>query len=153
MSIEARLAELGLTLPEAAAPVGAYVPWVIENGLVVMSGQITMRDGAPQYLGKLGQDIDIETGQAAARLCAINLLSQLKVACGGDLNRVRQVVRLGGFVNCIPEFIAHAQVINGASELMVDVFGDKGRHARAAVGCASLPLGVSVEVEGLFAID
>jgi enamine deaminase RidA (YjgF/YER057c/UK114 family) len=153
MSIEARLAELGITLPKPAAPVANYVPWVVENGLVIVSGQLNIKDGKPDSLGKLGVEVDIEGGRAAARLCAINLIAQLREACGGDLERVRQVVRLGGFVNCAPDFVDHAQVINGASDLMVEVFGDKGRHARAAVGCVSLPLGVPVEVEGLFAID
>jgi enamine deaminase RidA (YjgF/YER057c/UK114 family) len=153
MSIEARLAELGITLPKPAAPVANYVPWVVENGLVIVSGQLNIKDGKPDSLGKLGVEVDIEGGRAAARLCAINLIAQLREACGGDLERVRQVVRLGGFVNCAPDFVDHAQVVNGASDLMVEVFGDKGRHARAAVGCVSLPLGVPVEVEGLFAID
>ncbi|ABC23257.1 RidA family protein [Rhodospirillum rubrum] len=152
MSVAARLQELGIVLPEAAAPVANYVPWVIDNGLVFVSGQITLQDGKPQYLGTLGADLDVETGRAAARLCAINLIAQLRNALEGDLERLRRVVRLGGFVACAPGFTAHPQVINGASDLMVEVFGDRGRHARSAVGCASLPLGVSVEVEGIFAI-
>ncbi len=152
-TIDMRLAELGISLPEAASPVANYVPWVQEGPLVFVSGQIPLFEGEPRHVGKLGRDITVEEGQAAAQLCAINLLSQLRAACGGDLDRVRRVARLGGFVNCTPDFMGHPQVINGASDLMVAVFGDAGRHARAAVGCASLPLGVAVEVEGTFAID
>lgn len=150
--IETRLAELGIVLPPAAAPVANYVPFVVSGGLVFVSGQVGMADGKPRYLGRLGADLDVDTGYQAARLCGLNLLVQLKAACGGDLDRVRQVVRLGGFVNCTPEFTDHPKVVNGASDLMVEVFGDTGRHARAAVGAPSLPLGVAVEVEGVFAI-
>lgn len=150
--IEARLKELSLTLSAATAPVANYVPFVISGNLVFISGQIGLVDGKPQFLGRLGADFDVEQGYRAARLCGLNLITQLKEACGGDLDRVRRVIRLGGFVNCTPEFTDHPKVINGASDLMVDVFGDIGRHARAAVGVPSLPLGVAVEVEGVFEI-
>ena len=151
--IDARLEKLGISLPEPAAPAGSYVPFVVTGNLVVLSGQITLEDGKLVHVGKLGDDIDIETGYAAARVCAINLLAQLRIACGGALDRVKRVVRLGGFVHATPDFKDHPKVINGASDLMKDVFGDAGQHARAAVGCVSLPLGVSVEVEGMFEID
>ncbi len=150
--IDERLAELGLTLPPAAAPVANYVPFVVSHGLVTISGQVSM---GPEGLvtGKLGAEHDLASGQAAARLCGLNLLAQLRAACDGDLDRVTQVVRLGGFVNVTPGFADIPQVINGASDLMVDVFGAGGRHARAAVGCANLPLNAAVEVDGVFALN
>ncbi|MBB4266844.1 RidA family protein [Roseospira visakhapatnamensis] len=147
--IEARLADLGVTLPDAAAPVANYVPFVRTGALVVVSGQIPVVDGAPAFTGLLGDGLTVEQGQAAARQCAINLVAQIRAACDGDLDRVARVVRLGVFVAATATFTDHAKVANGASDLMVEVFGDAGRHARAAVGCASLPLGVPVEVEGL----
>lgn len=149
--IDARLAELGLTLPAAAAPVANYVPWVHEGGLVYVSGQVSAGpDGVAT--GVLGADLDTAAGQAAARLCGLSLLAQLKNACGGDLDRLVRVVKLGGFVNAAPGFSEIPQVINGCSDLMVDVFGEAGRHARAAVGCAMLPLNAAVEVDGVFAV-
>ena len=150
--IDARLAELGIDVPEAAAPVANYVGFVQTGNLVFVSGQVTLKDGSPQYIGKLGDSISVEDGQAAARLCAINIIAQVKAACGGDLDRVQRVVKLGGFVNSTPDFTDQPKVINGASDLMVEVFGDKGRHARAAVSAGSLPLGVSVEVEAVVEI-
>jgi enamine deaminase RidA (YjgF/YER057c/UK114 family) len=150
--IDARLKELGIELPQATAPVANYVPYTVTGNLVVVSGQVTLWGGKVEYVGKLGREIGIEDGQKAARLCALNILTHLKTACGGDLDRVKRVVRLGGFVNCTPEFTEMPQVVNGASNLMVEVFGDAGRHARAAVGVASLPLGVAVEVEAMFEI-
>lgn len=150
--IEARLATLGIRLPDAPAAAGNYAPWVQVGDLVFVSGQIGIQDGKPACLGRLGHDLGVEEGYAAARLCGINLLTQLKAACG-DLDRVRRVVRLGGFVNSTPDFVDQPKVINGASDLMVEVFGDKGRHARAAVGSCTLPLGVAVEVEGLFQVE
>lgn len=126
---------------------------MITGNLVVISGQITMDSGELKYVGKLGDDISVEEGYEAARLCAVNLLAQLQVACNGDLDRVKRVVRLGGFVNCTDDFTDHPKVINGASDLMAEVFGDEiGPHARAAVGASSLPLGVAAEVEGMFEI-
>jgi len=151
--IDARLLELGLSLPQAAAPAANYVPYVQTGNLVVVSGQITMIDGELMYLGRVGEDFTTEEGYEAAKLCGLNLIAQLKEACGGDLDRVKRVVRLGGFVNCTPTFTDHPKVINGASDLMAAVFGDAGKHARAAVGVLSLPLGVAVEVDGLFEID
>lgn len=149
--IDARLSELGLTLPDAPAPAANYVPYTIVGDMVHVSGQIAK--GADGLItGTLGSDCSLETGQEAARVCALNLIAQLKAACGGDLARVRQVVRLGGFVNATADFTDHPAVINGASDLMVAVFGDAGRHARAAVGVSSLPFGVAVEIEGLFRI-
>lgn len=151
-TIDARLQELGLTLPKAAAPAANYVPYVQSGNLVFVSGQITLKDGALEYVGRVGADYTTEQGYEAAKLCGLNLIAQVKAACGGDLERVVRVVRLGGFVNCTAEFTEQPKVINGASDLMAAVFGDKGKHARAAVGVNTLPLGVAVEVEGLFEI-
>jgi enamine deaminase RidA (YjgF/YER057c/UK114 family) len=151
-NIAARLAELGLELPKAASPVANYVPFVVTGKLVFVSGQVPLVDGKPQYVGRLGDTLSVEEGYQAARRCGLNLLAQLSNACGGDLDRVRRVVKLGGFVACTPDFTQTPQVINGASDLMVEVFGDAGRHARAAVGAPSLPLGVAVEVEAVFEI-
>jgi enamine deaminase RidA (YjgF/YER057c/UK114 family) len=150
--IDARLAELGIALPEPAAPAGAYVPYVVTGSLVFVAGQITLENGEIKYKGRLGESMSVDDGYAAARLCGLNLLAQVRGACAGDLDRVKRVVRLGGFVNSAADFTDQAKVINGASDLMVEVFGDAGRHARAAVGAPSLPLGVSVEVEGIFEI-
>jgi len=150
--IESRLAELGITLPTPAVPVANYVPYVITGDLVVISGQIPLKDGKIAFTGKLGDVVSVETGVEAAKLCFINLLAQLRVACGGDLSRVQQVVRLGGFIACIGEFTSHATVMNGASDLAVAVFGDAGRHARSTIGVPSLPLDSAVEVEGIFRI-
>lgn len=151
-AIETRLAELGITLPEPVAPVANYVPFVKSGREVFISGQVSIGpDGLVK--GILGEDMDVATGQAAARLCAINLISQLKAACDGDLDRVTRVVKLGGFVAAKPGFFDIPQVINGCSDLMVDVFGDKGRHARSAVSCPALPLGAAVEVDGIFTVE
>jgi enamine deaminase RidA (YjgF/YER057c/UK114 family) len=149
-TIETRLKELGITLPQASAPVANYVPFTLSGKLVVVSGQVSVKDGKPEFVGKLGREISISDGQQAARLCALNILAHLQIACGGDLDRVTRVLRLGGFVNCTADFTNMPQVVNGASDLMVEVFGDAGRHARAAVGVNSLPLGVAVEVEAMF---
>jgi len=150
--IEARLKELGVELPQASAPVANYVPFTRSRGLVVVSGQVSVRNGKAEFVGKLGREISLAEGQQAARLCALNILAHLRTACSGDLDRVRQVLRLGGFVNCTPDFTQMPQVVNGASDLMVELFGETGKHARAAVGVASLPLGVAVEVEAMFEI-
>jgi enamine deaminase RidA (YjgF/YER057c/UK114 family) len=147
--IDARLAELGLTIPVAAAPAGNYVPYMVAGNLIFTAGQITLRDGKVEFIGKLGQDFGIKEGAEAARLCAINILAQVKAALGGDLDRVVRVVKLVGFVNSLPDFTDQPAVINGASDLMVEVFGDKGRHARSAVGASSLPRGVAVEIEAI----
>lgn len=151
--IDNRLKELGITLPEAAAPVANYVGFVRTGNLVFTAGQVPIRDGKFEYQGIVGKDISEEDAASAARLCAINLLSQLKAACNGDLDKVVRCVKLVGFVNAIAGFGGHPAVINGASDLMVEVFGDKGKHARSAVGAGSLPLNVAVEVEGIFEIE
>lgn len=150
--IAARLAGLGITLPTPPAPVANYVPFVVSGDLVVVSGQIPMREGKLAFTGKLGESVSVEQGQEAARVCLINVLAQLRAACGGDLDRVRQVVRLGGFIAAGPTFTQHAQVMNGASDLAVAVFGDAGRHARSTIGVPSLPMDAAVEIEGLFRI-
>lgn len=150
--IEARLQELGVTLPTPPAPVASYVPFVIVGNVVHVSGQVSV-DASGGIKGKLGDAIEVEQGQAAARLCGLNLLAQVKAACGGDLDRVRRVVKLSGFVNVTPDFDPIPQVMNGCSDLMVSVFGDAGRHARSAVGMANLPLNYAVEVDGIFEID
>ena len=151
-TIDARLRQLGIELPEPTSPLANYVPFAVSGNLVFIAGQLCLWNGERRFVGKLGGGISIADGQQAARLCALNILAHLRVACGGDLDRVRRIVRLGGFVNCAPEFTDMPQVVNGASDLMVEVFGDQGRHARAAVGVSSLPAGVAVEVEGTFEI-
>jgi enamine deaminase RidA (YjgF/YER057c/UK114 family) len=148
--IEARLADLGITLPTPMAPMANYVPFVRTGDLVVVSGQVPAVDGRIAITGKLGETVSVEQGQQAARLCLINVLAQLRVACEGDLDRVRQVVRLGGFIAALPGFTQHAVVMNGASDLAVAVFGEAGRHARSTIGVPSLPGDAAVEVEGLF---
>ncbi|MFO1142214.1 MAG: RidA family protein [Amaricoccus sp.] len=150
-SIDARLAELGITLPDVPAPAANYVPFVAAGGLAYLSGQVS-RDSGGLILGKLGAGLEVAAGTVAARNCALALVAVLKTACGGDLDRVTRVVKLTGFVNSTPDFNDQSAVINGASNLMVEIFGDKGRHARSSVGMAALPLGVAVEVEGVFAI-
>ena len=150
-AIDTRLAELEICLPEPVAPVANYVPYVQSGSQVFISGQVSIgADGLVK--GTLGDGMDVAAGQAAARLCAINLIAQLKAACGGDLSRVKRVVKLGGFVAAVPGFTDIPLVINGCSDLMVDVFGENGRHARAAVASPVLPRGVAVEVDGVFEI-
>jgi enamine deaminase RidA (YjgF/YER057c/UK114 family) len=151
MSIENRLAELGITLPQAAAPVAAYVPTVEAGGLLHISGQISVAEDGSLIKGRLGEDMDLEGGQRAARRCGIMLLAQIKAALG-SLDRVERIVKLGAFVNSEPSFTEQPKVANGASELMQEVFGDIGRHARSAVGVAVLPLGVAVEVDAIVAV-
>jgi len=150
--IDARLAALGLTLPEPARPVANYVPFVVTGDLVVVAGQLPLQDGTVAVRGKLGAAVSVEDGVRAARLCFVNLLAQVRAACAGDLDRVTLVVRLGGFIACTPDFTQHAAVMNGASDLAVEVFGEAGRHARTTVGVPSLPLDSAVEVEGMFRI-
>ena len=151
--IEEKLSVLGVALPSPPAPVASYVPFTISGGLVFISGQIPIAEGKPQFIGKLGAEISLEDGKKAAALCALNLLAQLKAACGGDLDRVVRCLRLGVFVNATPDFTQHPEVANGASDFMVAAMGEIGKHARAAVGAGSLPRGVAVEVEGLFEIE
>jgi enamine deaminase RidA (YjgF/YER057c/UK114 family) len=146
--IEARLKELGIELPTPGAPAAAYVPWRLSGKQVWIAGQIPQWNGERRFVGKVGGTYTVEEGYQAARLCA--LLAHLKVAAGGDLDRVSHALKLVGFVNCPPDFGDQPKVINGASELIVQVFGEAGHHARSAVGSVSLPLGVAVEVEGVF---
>ena len=150
-NIETRLAELGVTLPDAPAPAANYVPFVQTGNLVHISGRICQNAGG-LIKGKVGSDLTIEAGAEAAKLCAISLLAQLKKACGGDLSRVVRAVKLVGFVNSAADFTEQPKVINGASDFLVAVLGDAGRHARSAVSAASLPFGVAVEIEGIFEI-
>ena len=151
--VNIRLQALGIDLPNAVAPVANYVPYVITGKLVFISGQIPFLDGEIQYPGRLGENISVIEAQKAARLCGINLIAQLKNACEGDLDRLVQVIKLNGFVNGTPSFTDQAMVINGTSDLMFEVFADKGRHARAAIGCSALPLGAAVEVDAIFEIS
>ncbi|MEP9354648.1 RidA family protein [Xanthobacter sp. KR7-65] len=153
--IEANLALLGITLPSGPAPVANYVPSVITGTLLVVSGQICFgADGrlAEAHKGKLGADVSDADGREAARLCAINILAQAKAALDGDLGRIRRCVRLGGFINAAPTYAGLAAIMNGASDLMVEVFGERGRHARSTVGVAELPADAAVEVEAMFEI-
>lgn len=151
--VDARLRELAIDLPAAAPAVGNYVPFVRAGNLVFVSGQLPLENGKPAVLGRLGAEVTLDEGVRAARLCALNLLAQARAACGGNLDRVRRVVRLAGFVACTPDFTDQPKVINGASDLMVDILGDVGRHARAAVGAPSLPLNAAVEIEGVFEVE
>jgi enamine deaminase RidA (YjgF/YER057c/UK114 family) len=151
MSIDQRLAELGITLPEPAAPVASYVPAIQHGRLLHISGQISFAEDGSLITGRLGEDVDLDGGIAAARRCGVMLLAQMKAALG-SLDRVERVVKLGVFVNSTPDFTAQPKVANGASELMQDVFGEAGRHARSAVGVTVLPLGVAVEVDAIVAV-
>lgn len=153
MDIDNRLSDLGIILPAPAAPVANYVPFAQSGNLVSISGQIPVKDGIPAYTGTVGDDVSLDDACAAARVCGINLIAQMKAACGGDLNRVQRVVKLGGFVNAVGGFSQQPQVINAASDLMVEVFGDKGRHSRSAVGVNGLPLNVPVEIDALIEIS
>jgi enamine deaminase RidA (YjgF/YER057c/UK114 family) len=151
--IEQRLSDLGIVLPVPAKPVANYVGWARTGNLVFTAGQVTLKDGKFEYIGKLGKEFTVEEGYKAARLCAVNIISQLRDACDGDLMRVKRIVKLVGFVNGVPDFADQPKVINGASDLMVEVFADKGKHARSAVGAGSLPLNVAVEVEAIAEIE
>jgi enamine deaminase RidA (YjgF/YER057c/UK114 family) len=150
--IEARLRALDLALPEAKAGLGTYVPFLHLDGQLFISGQLPMQEGQVVFTGKVGAGVDIEAGQKAARLCALNILAQAKAALG-DLDRIVQLLRLNGFVNAAADFADHPKVLNGASDLMVEILGNKGRHTRIALGCASLPLNAAVEIDAIFAID
>jgi enamine deaminase RidA (YjgF/YER057c/UK114 family) len=148
--IENRLRQLGITLPTPSEPGGNYLPFVIAGNLIYLAGQTPFEDGVRKFIGKVGRDLDVREGQTAARLCAVNLLAKLKIACGGNLDKVSRCVKLLGFVNATPEFGEHPKVINGASDFFVEVFGDIGGHARSAVGMSSLPFGAAVEIEAIF---
>lgn len=150
--IGARLAELGIVLPKQAAPAGAYVPNVVVGDLVFVSGQLPILDGEVKYTGRVGAELTVAHGYAAARLCGLNLLAQVREVCEGDFDRVKRVIKLGGFVHCTVEFTEHPKVLNGVSDLMMEVFGEAGRHARIAVGASALPLGAAVEVDAVFQI-
>jgi enamine deaminase RidA (YjgF/YER057c/UK114 family) len=151
MSISQRLTDKGITLPEASAPAANYVPFVQVGNIVYVSGQIS-RDDAGLILGVLGENMSVEDGAAAAKTCALQLLAQVKAACGGDLDRLKRVVKLTGFVNSAKEFTDQPAVINGCSDFLVEALGDAGRHARSAVSAGALPLGVAVEIEGIFEV-
>ena len=151
-TFEQKLAEMGITLPEAPAPAANYVPFVISGNLVHVSGQVASKDGA-LTVGKLGDTMSVEDGMKVAETCAIALLAQVKAACGGDLDRLKRVVKLTGFVNSTTDFGDQPKVINGASNLLAEALGDAGKHARSAVSAASLPFGVAVEIDGVFEID
>ena len=153
--VETRLKELGIDLPRPAAPVANYVPFVRTGSLLFISGQLPFGTGgkiSPRHIGKLGRDVFNEAGQEAARMAAINVLAQAKVALAGQLSHIRRCVRLGGYINCLPDFAALPAVMNGASDLMVEIFGDGGRHARTTIGVAELPLDAAVEVEAIFEV-
>ena len=151
--VDSKLEELNIQLDEASSPAGSYVPFVISNNLVFISGQLPFINGKLTIKGKVGDSVSLDDGIRMAEACAKALLSQLKSACGGNLNKVKRVVKLGGFVASTPDFIDQPKVINGASDLFVKIFGDKGKHSRFAVGTASLPLNVPVEIEGVSEIE
>jgi len=146
-TIDQKLERLGVKLPTPPAPVASYVPFVLVGKQVYVSGQVTLAPDGLKYVGTIGKDLTLEDGKAAARLCALNVLAQLKSACGGDLEKVRRIVKLTVFVNAVPGFTQQPEVANGASDLLVEVFGESGRHARSAVGAGSLPRNVAVEVD------
>lgn len=151
-NIEARLKALAIELPEPSQPGANYVPYLITGNLLFLTGQLCHWNGERRFIGKLGDEFEVEAGQQAARICGLNLISQLQAALDGNLNRVVRTVRLAGYVNSTPDFYGQSQVMNGASDLFVDVFGEAGRHTRLAVGVSALPYNVAVEVEGLFEI-
>ncbi len=151
--IDARLKELGIELPQAASPAANYVPYAVSGNLVFVAGQVPFWNGELKYIGRLGDDTDIETGQAAARTCALNIIAQVRAACGGDLDRVKRIVKIGVFINSTQDFDKQPVVANGASDLLVEIFGDAGRHARFAVGSNVLPMGVAVEIDAVVEIE
>jgi len=150
--MEQKLAALNIILPPSVMPAANYVPYTVSGNQVFVSGTLPMKDGKPQDIGKLGKEFTIEQGQQTAKLCGINILAHLKAACGGDLSRVKKVIRLGVFVNSAAGFTDQPKVANGVSDMMVEIFGEAGKHARFAVGVSELPFGVAVEVDGTFEI-
>ena len=152
-TVESRLNEMGITVPDAPAPAANYVPWVKSGNMIYVAGQVPFVDGKLTATGHLGDNASVEDGYEQAKICAINLIAQVKAACDGDLDRVVRVVKLGGFVASTPDFTQQPAVVNGASDLMVATFGDAGKHARFAVGSSVLPLGCLVEVDGVFEIS
>ena len=151
--IDARLEELGIEIPTPAVPVANYLGWVRTGNLIFTAGQVTIKDGEFLYKGRVGEEISVAEAAEAAKLCAINIIAQVKQACDGDLDKVKRIVKLVGFVNGVPGFAEHPTVINGASDFMVEVFGDKGKHARSAVGAGSLPLNIAVEIEAIVEVE
>ncbi|KAA1176786.1 RidA family protein [Rhizobium tropici] len=151
-AIEGRLKELGIVLPQAAAPAANYVPYIISGNLLYLSGQLPMENGKIGVTGHLGKDVDVAGGQRAAELCAINILAQAKAALGGDLGRIKRLIKLNGFVASTPDFVEQHLVINGASNLLANILGEAGKHARAAVGMAALPLNAAVEIDAILEI-
>lgn len=153
MDLKEKLQSLGYELPAAAAPAANYVPYVISGKQIFVAGQIPFLNGEKMHMGRVGEDLDADAGVKAAQACALNILAQAHAAVDGDWGRVKRLVKLGGFVNCTPDFYDHPKVINGASDLMVEVMGDAGKHARFAVGAPCLPLGVAVEIDAIFEIN
>ena len=151
--IDARLSKLGIELPEAAAPAANYVPYALEGNTLYIAGQVPFWNGELLHIGKVGGDYSVEDAVQAACVCALNIIAQAKAALGGDLDRIRRIAKVGGFVNCVTNFGQHPAVINGASDLFVEVFGDTGKHTRFAVGAGSLPMGVAVEVDAIIVVD
>ena len=153
MSVEEKIKQLNIEIPKSPKPVGAYVAFRIVNKLVYISGQVSFDQNGNLIKGKVGSELSLEQGQEAAKACAINIISQLKSACDGDLEKVKSCIKINGYVNSTDNFLDQPKVINAASELIVNVFGEKGKHARAAVSVNSLPLGASVEIESIFEIN
>ena len=153
-AVDARLEELGIEIPEAHPPIAAKIEgWALHNDMLLISGAVPKLGGVPQFIGKVGREFDLVQGQAAARLSALCMLAQAKIALDGDLNRIKRILKLNGFVNATPDFVEIPQVVNGASELFIDIFGEAGRHARTAVGVAVMPFEVAIEVEGTLIVD
>ncbi len=153
MNLDKKLKDLGYDMPKAAPPAANYVPYVISGDLIFVAGQIPFLNGQPMHQGKLGENFSIEQGVEAAKACALNILTQVNAAVNGDWSKVKRCVKLGGFVSSTPDFIDHPKVINGASDLIVSVMGEAGRHARFAVGAPNLPLGCAVEIDAVFEIE
>jgi enamine deaminase RidA (YjgF/YER057c/UK114 family) len=151
-TINEKIESLGIKIPQASAPVANYVGFVKSGNQIIISGQLPLEDGKIKYVGKVGGDVSVEDATEAAKLCAINIIAQLNLALDNDLEKIKKCVKLGIFVNAIPEFTDHPKVANGASDLIVEIFQEKGKHARAATGAGSLPLGAAVEIDAIFEI-